>query len=355
MYPSIYGPQPDCVCDFKVFSSCEMNGKCIFTIEDFYKSDNTSADVDVDNDGILTAKDLTAIVDVITGKTTDEATKSAADVNGDGVVNIADIVKIANTIRGSQEHNREYVPFVEEGKIWYCGYWHPHDIFPPTPEDPDGNGIDCIFTMHGDTLIGDKEYKKVYCQFEEYYGDKEQHYYCTVREEAYQVFIIEEKTTEEKLIYDFSRPGELITITYNDYKFARTKGGRRHNFLSGQLEYRVCRYSGDEVDYSNDPGCWIDGVGVPYNNPFAFEFSHLLFDEPKLGKEIYVLTCMKDGKYIYMMDWMAEPNEPTSIDDRNYADNSQKGSILYDLQGRRLSATPQKGVYIQNGKKKLVK
>jgi hypothetical protein len=28
---------------------------------------------------------------------------------------------------------------------------------------------------------------------------------------------------------------------------------------------------------------------------------------------------------------------------------------FYNLQGRRLSATPQKGVYIQNGKKKLVK
>lgn len=255
----------------------------------------------------------------------------------------------------AQKGEREYVPFVVEGKIWYCGYWHPHDFFPSTPEDPDGNGIDCIFTMHGDTLIGDRLYKKVYCQFEEHYEDKEQHYYCAVREDAYQVFIIEEKTKEEKLLYDFSRPGELITITYNDFKFARTGGEHRSRFLPGQRKYSVCRYSGDEVDYSNDPGYWIDGVGAPFNNPFALEFSHLLFDEPKLGKEIYVLTCMKDGKYIYCMEWMDSPVEPTSIDDRNHADNSQKASNLYDLQGRRLSAIPQKGVYIQNGKKKLVK
>ena len=46
-----------------------------------------------------------------------------------------------------------------------------------------GEGIDCIFTMCGDTLMNGKEYKKVYCQFEEYYGDKERHYYCAVREE----------------------------------------------------------------------------------------------------------------------------------------------------------------------------
>ena len=34
---------------------------------------------------------------------------------------------------------------------------------------------------------------------------------------------------------------------------------------------------------------------------------------------------------------------------------SDASSEIHDLQGRRLSATPQKGVYIQNGKKKLVK
>ena len=40
-------------------------------------------------------------------------------------------------------------------------------------------------------------------------------------------------------------------------------------------------------------------------------------------------------------------------------DNNVNGTdiqtVIYDLQGRRLSTIPQKGVYIQNGKKKLVK
>ena len=254
----------------------------------------------------------------------------------------------------AQEDRSEYVLFVEEGKSWYCDYEH-DDGSIPTLKDPMGHDIDCIFTMRGDTLINDKDYKKVYCQFAEYYVDEEMHYYCAVREEAYQVFIIEEKTKEEKLLYDFSRPGDRITITYNDFKFARTKGGRRHDFLSGQLEYMVCKFTSDEVDYTHDSCPWIDGVGALYSNPFAFELLFLPFDEPKLGKDIRVRTCMKDDKCIYMLDWMAEPNEPTSIDNRNHADNSQKGSNFYDLQGRRLSAMPQKGVYIQNGKKKLVK
>ena len=35
--------------------------------------------------------------------------------------------------------------------------------------------------------------------------------------------------------------------------------------------------------------------------------------------------------------------------------DSTSSIVIYDLQGRRLNATPQKGIYIQNGKKKLVK
>lgn len=105
------------------------------------------------------------------------------------------------------------------------------------------------------------------------------------------MFIVEEKPSVEKHIYDFSRPTELITVTYDDYKFARTGGGRRYDFLPGQLEYSVCKFTGDEVDYR------IDGVGAPLNNPFAFELRFLPFDGPKLGKNIVVHTCMKDDKY----------------------------------------------------------
>ena len=257
----------------------------------------------------------------------------------------------------AQEGNREYVPFVEEGKVWYCGYSHADETFPRTPEDPTGHGIDCIFTMRGDTLIGNKEYKKVYCQFEEYYMDKDLHYYCAVREDAYQVLIIEAEAKEEKLIYDFSLPGECIALPFdfNGYKFVRTGGGQRYGFLSGQLEYTVCKFMGNEVDYSNDPGSWIDGVGNPLGNPFAFEFSQLIYDKPQLGKPICVITCMKDGKYIFKSEWLAAPVGPTSIGVRSHTVNSPKDSPYYDLQGIKLQKSPQKGIYIQDGKKKLSK
>ena len=58
-----------------------------------------AGNADVDGDGILTTKDIIAIINVISGKATDEAIKSAADVNGDGVVNIADIIKIGQALQ----------------------------------------------------------------------------------------------------------------------------------------------------------------------------------------------------------------------------------------------------------------
>ena len=94
-------------------------------------------------------------------------------------------ILLGNMSTNAQEPDDEYIPFVEEGKTWYCGYNHPGVTTPPTPESPFGKVIDCIFTMSGDTEINGKTYKKVYCQFKEYYGDEEQHYYCAVREEGY--------------------------------------------------------------------------------------------------------------------------------------------------------------------------
>ena len=122
------------------------------------------------------------------------------------------------------------------------------------------------------------------------------------------------------------------------------------------MEYTVCQFTDDgEVDYSNESCDWIDGVGAYLSNPFAFELRFLPFEEPKLGKDIHVITCIKDGKYYFYIDWMVEPIEPSSIDGRIYTNNSLKESHLYDLQGRRLQHLPAKGVYIQDGKKRVVK
>ena len=248
----------------------------------------------------------------------------------------------------AQEWYTEYVPFVEEGKVWYCGYGLGGGTV--SPEDPHGYGIACIFTMSGDTLIGGQSYKKVACQYEDFYGDKEQHYYCAVREASYRVFLIEAGEKEEKLLYDFSAPGEALVMAYNDYRFARVSGERPYFCPTRQVEFMLCELSGDEVLRSNILGLWMEGVGAIQINPFACEL--FINDKPKLGQWVRVETCMIDGKYRFRTDWL---NVPTSVDNKLLKVTSSDN--ILDLQGRQLSNSKwsndrmRKGVYIQNGRK----
>lgn len=248
----------------------------------------------------------------------------------------------------AQEWYTEYVPFVEEGKVWYCGYGLGDGTI--SPEDPQGYGIACIFTMSGDTLIGGESYKKVACQYEDFYGDKEQHYYCAVREESYRVFLIEAGEKDEKLLYDFSDPGETLVMTYNDDRFARVPLGHPYFCPTRQVEFVLCELSGDEVLRSNILGLWMEGVGALQINPFACELFNN--DKPKLGQWIRVETCMKDGEYRFQFDWLSTP---TSIDDEMPI--SIIPNHVFDVQGRQLPDSERsngrmpKGIYIRDGRK----
>lgn len=243
----------------------------------------------------------------------------------------------------------EYVPFVEVGKVWYCGFWHPNERYPITPEDPYGFGIDCIFTIQGDTLIGQQKYNRVMCVFEDYYGDHEQHYYCAVREEMRHVFIVEEETAEEKLLYDFSNPDKTVYFPHEGTILARTKGWHHDFFPEGQLVYGLCRLLDNELDYSHNTSIWADGIGAPNCNPFSFEF---LEDESKLDNRLEVITCMKDETYIYKHEWSVEP-PPDAVESTHTTSEYMPPKLphLSDLQGRRLTARPRHGLYIREGRK----
>ena len=269
--------------------------------------------------------------------------------------NIAMLVIIlsGSTKTVAQEWDHEYFPFVEEGKVWNCFASYSSSLAIGAPES-----ITCIFTMSGDTLINENTYKKVSCQFKDFYGDEEQHYYCAVREEDYRVFIVEAETKEEKMLYDFSHPQEDILLSNDDLKYVRG-AGYEHGFLfprRGQLCFML--FEGDEINdnhlYNNE---WIEGVGSYLCNPFAVVLPAINIIDPFFGYPFVLISCMKDEKCMFYADWMIRTYNPeeekwTSIHEMS---KSTSDAPIYDLQGRCLSATPQKGVYIQDGKKKLVK
>ena len=236
----------------------------------------------------------------------------------------------------AQEWDHEYIPFVEEGKVWNCN----------NTDDADAGVIDFVFTLRSDTLIGDNIYKKVLCQYEKYYGDDKQHYYCAVRENEYRVYLVETETTDEKLIYDFSRPNDKLMLSYDGQEFVRMPGSHVDIAFwpSKQLCFPLYDTSGKAIDISWG---WMEGVGIPFGNPFAGGLN-INKTDPLFGF-IIVVTCIKDRECLYDFDWLVQP---TIIQE---TEKSVPIGSIYDLSGRRVQGTPKKGVYIQNGKKVVIK
>lgn len=196
----------------------------------------------------------------------------------------------------AEEWDHEYVPFVEEGKVWNCNNTDYADL----------GVVDFVFTIRGDTLIGENIYKKVLCQYEKYFGDNEQHYYCAVREEAYRVYLVEAETKDEKLIYDFSHPKDTLMLSNYDHRVARMSGTRMDYWPSEQLIFSVFGTSGDEIKYQYFVDDWIEGVGSWGSNPFAAKTT-LIKPDPIFGDYCVVVSCIKDGKCLFDFDWMVVP------------------------------------------------
>ena len=95
---------------------------------------------------------------------------------------------------------------------------------------------------------------------------------------------------------------------------------------------------------------WIEGIGCT-------GYPHNLFWFDIIGNYPLLVSVYDGDKCIFDIEEFGSI-VATSVRDIPKATNERNISPdapIYDLQGRRLSATPQKGVYIQNGKKKLVK
>lgn len=235
----------------------------------------------------------------------------------------------------AQEVDDEYIPFVEEGKVWNCNAFSP--VYGSLID------TDVIFRISGDTLINENAYKKVYCRFDKYFGSEEQQYYCAVREEDCRVFIIESEKEVEKLLYDFSNPQEKKTLSYDERAFIRLPGYHPKRIPKNQFVFSLR----NPINEESFIGTWLEGAGNIYTNPFGFEF---IDEDATFGFPISVFSCINgEEKYLYDRTWNSVPN---SIQEINKESND---SNIYDFQGRRLSDKPDKGLYIQNGKKYVVK
>ena len=229
-----------------------------------------------------------------------------------------------------------YEPFLKEGKTWKYNH---HDM----------RGTQYMYSLivKGDTTINELAYKKIY-------DVSTDAYQYALREDGKKVFCKFQNSDTPKLLYDFGKNageaiGEENDIIVKVLSVDTVKSGDRLLRRMKVVEYQLDDSSENYEDCESCYGTWIEGIGSfcglvsPVGYPGNYEnFYSCWIGDDMLGEnQLFQATGFNTSV----------KNISKAID----CYNPSPDAPIYDLQGRRLSAAPQKGVYIQNGKKKLVK
>ena len=261
-----------------------------------------------------------------------------------------------------------YHPFVKEGKVWNC----------QTIKRQSESGsvyalyqVTTNFSLYidGDTVIGGQSYKKVYetvktvdkqllytSPAEAAQGMEEvvhQDVNTTtlhrlfLREADKKVYALNTRPSSgadatEYLLYDFSlAAGDKVP---SEFPIAGTFINSVDTIAAQGRYYR--RYHLGPREYGGYEPLWVEGVGHP-GCPFN-SISIMTNDGA-----VYILqSCYEDGECIFTYDDFNQPGLTAGIGPLLTTVPEATGAV-YDLQGRRLAAPPKKGVYIENGRKKI--
>lgn len=180
-------------------------------------------------------------------------------------------------------------------------------------------------------------YRKVYCADKNVYGDTVLHYYGAMREEGAEVYLIPKGKTvsERQLFFDYGlEDGDVAEIAGSTVKVIEID-----SVASGDYSYR--RLTLHQIERGKDTGrtCnWIEGIGSDCGL-----FQSLPWDIRDLQ-----LVVSDNDNCIY--SYPIVPSVLETVQVKHAANN-----VIFNLQGRQLQSNPGKGLYIQDGKKFLVK
>ncbi|MBQ7662756.1 MAG: hypothetical protein IJS48_05210 [Prevotella sp.] len=211
-----------------------------------------------------------------------------------------------------------YHPFAKEGKVFI--------------------GENKKYEMLGDTVICNKGYKRVFITQK----SEETCYWGATRDEGMQVYIVKAGNNTEMLFYDFGDDNNYVL----DYGREEAHVREAFVWVTNSGDYRKLRYA---VPYDKNSDLqrasaflWIDGIGN-MSDPFDPIYGDGYFD------------CYEDGVCVYNFALLEEMilNQSTSIKASSFSHSIS--NTLFDLQGRRITSIPSRGVYIMDGKKYVKK
>ena len=239
---------------------------------------------------------------------------------------------------------QDFLPFLEEGKVWNYDYYGVYDVVPQQIQVYVGGdtvvaGVACKKMVESrssqERCIGAfyEQEGKVWAFYPDTYG----------------------KEQPAKLLYDFScQEGDLLTNLV-----AGLDGG--HVVKVEKVELVEC-YGIQRrlVTLSITPplisgrkdnmGYWLEGIGSRFDVYTTW---------PAIGGISFFNNCTLNGEPIASRSSFASGRIDMPVDKMwsivPVNNGSQKGNIYYyDLQGRRLAAPPAKDIYVKDGRKVVV-
>lgn len=252
----------------------------------------------------------------------------------------------------AQTSDLEYLPFSQKNKVW----------------ERQIGGIKenlYCYQIDGDTILNGETWQKVYSYIA--WQQFNYNYFAAVRDVGNKVYAIAKGSNKPRLLYDFDiEVGRTLRcgiegtsfgcLLENDEPLDTLLGFRFRNYLIVEkidtikssytgMEYRRFTLKlNDAYNYpiwGIDEIVWIEGIGSG-----AGPFSPW---QPLPQKGGFSQRCYVGDTYIFGQDLYYEEEYPSVVSSPKSA--IKKNSAAYDLDGRQLPKAPQKGVYIQNGKK----
>ena len=265
-------------------------------------------------------------------------------------------------LASAQISELEYRPFAQDGKCW-------NSRVGIVPENIYYNSVD------GDTLIGGESWKKVYNSM--YMpGTHTPTYYAAIRDVGRKVYAIAKGSNRPRLLYDFGlKEDDMVMcgvegntfgcLLDKDEKVDTLMGfpfisflmvecidtievcGLKHRRFTLTLldAFQECFQNGEDRVFQKNI-VWVEGVGSG-----AGPFSPWLPIPPEGS---LFLSCYVNKDRVFYSPGFYENSELSAIGTTLF--NKDDEGFIYDIQGRNHSGQPtNKGIYIQNGKKVVVK
>lgn len=241
-------------------------------------------------------------------------------------------------------------PFIEDGKTWEVGVFYGGASANNPPHTTE------TYYFDGDTIINNRTAKKWRCQSVGEYGTGDKLVACLLEENG-KVWYIHPNTTEPKLMYDFAA-GKGDTVTVCSPVMQLTKCVITSLVQTTRNGHDLkCVCFADEIDLaypeSYSTNFWMEGIGSVSSPVMNARLNvpgiYSVLMECKVNDQ--VLYTRKDNPAGVLNDMNAFQTTTSISSPTSEATFRNKG--IYSLSGQRLSAPPSKGLYIEDGRKKV--